>query len=72
MIKNNIFEDLQLGFGAKYSMETSLLSSKNEWLYNMNKGLFTGVRFLDLKKAFDTVDHSILYAKLQKFIIQGM
>ena len=40
-------------------METTLLSSTNEWLYNMDKGLFTGVLFLDLKKAFDTVDHGI-------------
>jgi hypothetical protein len=30
-------------------------------LANMDKGLVTGAFFLDLAKAFDTVDHSLLF-----------
>ena len=33
-------------------------------LENIDKGLITGLIFLDLRKAFDTLDHSIMLDKL--------
>ncbi|CAB4031005.1 Hypothetical predicted protein [Paramuricea clavata] len=67
---NNIIVKNQSGFRRSHSTETSLLQSTEMWLKSMDQGQINGVIFLDLKKAFDTIDHQILLSKLQAYGIR--
>ena len=61
---NDIMSESQSGFRPRHSTETALTSMVNDWLQNMNSSRLTGVAFIDLRKAFDTVQHDILLNKL--------
>ena len=47
-----------------------LLKYTDDWYDGMDLGRLVGLVFIDLKKAFDTVDHGILCKKLQLYGIQ--
>ena len=55
---------LQSGFRPLHPTSTCVTLVTNALLENIDKGLLTGLIFLDLSKAFDSLDHSIMLDKL--------
>ena len=68
----NIFHDLQFGFRYCHSTEHALISITEKIREACDSGKFTCGVFVNLKKAFDTVNHTILLKKLQHFGIRGV
>ena len=57
----------QSGFRLMHSTTTALLETTNNWSINIDNGLLNGVLFIDLQKAFDTIDREIILRKLANY-----
>ena len=61
LIANNILTPHQFGFRAHHSNEQAIFSLINSILETMNQNQMVGGIFCDLKKAFYSVNHEILF-----------
>ena len=69
--ENSILTSTQFGFRANRSTEMALTNFTDDILKHMDNKQVTGVVYLDLKKAFDTVNHQVLMKKLKRIGVQG-
>ena len=59
--ENDLLSRHQSGFRSLHSTVTALIEVTDNWPWSLNidRGFINAVVFLDLKKAFHTVDHTI-------------
>lgn len=63
--KNNLLNKNQFGFRQGYSTHKSIGTLLSDIYKNINNKHFTKICYIDLKKAFDTVSHQILFRKME-------
>ena len=70
-IKESLLFKSQYGFCKKHSCEHTVTELLGEITKENENGKHTIAMFLDLSKAFDTISHELLYAKLECYGVCG-
>ena len=68
---NNLIYGKQFGFRAKHSVNHALISTTELIKSQLEDGNYVAGIFIDLEKAFDTVNHVILIQKLSYYGFRG-
>ena len=70
--ESNLLSKYQSGFRPQLSILSALIKICDEILNNMDEGKINCIVFLDIRKAFDSINHNILLSKMRSnFGISG-
>ena len=69
---NNIISTSQFSFRPKHSTIHPMIHFSNFLTKSFNEKKHAVAIFCDIRKAFDTVDHEILFSKMYKYGIRGL
>ena len=72
LLRNDVIYNLQFGFRSGHSTDHALLHLTDDIRNALDHNQFAVGVFIDLQKAFDTVDHKILIKKLEHYGIRGI
>ena len=70
--KHKLLSESQYGFRSQRSTAMAVLELIEEVTSSLDKKKFAVGVFIDLKKAFDTINHEILIKKLERYGIRGV
>ena len=70
--QHNHLYPYQFGFDIDYSSKNALMTTVEGIQKQLDAGNYTAGLFVDLQKAFDTVDHNILFEKPDYYGIRGV
>lgn len=68
---NKILIEHQSGFRKIHSCETAILAVINQWKVTTSNRKMIGVIFMDLKRAFETIDRKKLITKMKYYGMNG-
>ena len=64
---DTLFFEFQCDFRKGFNAQDCLLTMFEKWRKTLDKGVETGAVLTDLSKAFDSIDHNLLIAKLDAY-----